>query len=255
MARMDVRDAIVRWARWGVANKARFIYTEAACRMADEHRPVPSSGPITCDCSAFFTYCYCWANAPDPNGLNYDGAGYTGTLLAHGRVIGPLEAMPGDAIVYGPGSGWHVAMIVDVTPNPLGFLTVSHGQQGDPSLVRVAQDGRQPQRILRFDTTAPVPPPRPSSPAARLGAGARPPGPIPTLTPGGLFNDRRWVRYGNRLLNIALGEHVPVVGGGFGRLRQGQVVRGKEHFGIPKTHTRLDRTFTPELFMRCGVTE
>jgi len=31
-------------------------------------------------------------------------------------------------------------------------LTISHGQQGDPSYVRVSQDGRQPQRYLRFKT-------------------------------------------------------------------------------------------------------
>jgi len=31
-------------------------------------------------------------------------------------------------------------------------LTISHGQEGDPSYVHVSQDGRLPQTYLRFNT-------------------------------------------------------------------------------------------------------
>jgi len=63
--------------------------------------------------------------------------------------VSPSLVEPGDAIVYGPGTGWHTALVVEAGHDP---LTISMGQQGDPSLVRVSQDGRQPQRYLRFRT-------------------------------------------------------------------------------------------------------
>ena len=157
----DVRDQIVKWARWGVDNHAGFTYTEGGNRMEGIGHP---GVPCHCDCSAFVTLCYNWAGAPDPNGQGYDGQGYTGTLLSHGVVILKNQAVPGDVVVYGPGTGDHTAMIVEAGNDP---LTVSMGEQGDPSYVRVSQDGRQPQRFLRFSTTgggqpAPTPTPQPS---------------------------------------------------------------------------------------------
>jgi len=144
----DVRNQIVAWANWGVANNARFVYTEGPQRMQNVHSP--GNGTIYCDCSAFVTYCYSWAGAADPNGQGFDGQGYTGTLLSHGIEIPVSEAIPGDVIVYGPGTGEHTALVVQAGPDP---LTISMGEQGDPSLIHVSQDGRQPQRYLRFDTT------------------------------------------------------------------------------------------------------
>ena len=76
-------------------------------------------------------------------------------LLAHGRKIALKDVIPGDVIVYGPGTGWHTALVVDVSGlNAKNPLTISHGQQGDPSYVHVNQDGRMPQTYLRFNTNA-----------------------------------------------------------------------------------------------------
>ena len=36
--------------------------------------------PLTTGCSGFVTICFYEAGAPDPNGLDYSGLGYTGTL-------------------------------------------------------------------------------------------------------------------------------------------------------------------------------
>lgn len=112
--------------------------------------PLTGKLPLTTDCSGFVTLCYKLAGAPDPNGLDYNGQGYTGTLLEHGRHIPLAEVEPGDVIVYGPGTGWHTAIIVEAGKDP---LTVSHGQESEPAYVRVSQDGRQPQTYLRFPTT------------------------------------------------------------------------------------------------------
>jgi hypothetical protein len=144
----DARQNIVDWAKWGVEHHGQANYTEGPTRMEGVHKP--GVLPFDADCSAFFTYCYSWGGAADPNGQGYNGTGYTGTLLAHGTEIPLEQVQPGDAIVYGPGTGDHVAMVVEAGPDP---LTVSHGQQGDPNYCRVSQDGRQPQRYLRFDTT------------------------------------------------------------------------------------------------------
>jgi len=141
----DVRSLIVKQARWGVANEPRIHYREA--------RPMPLTAtlPLTTDCSGFVTLCFFLAGAPDPNGLNYNGQGYTGTLLAHGQHI-PLAAVkPGDAVVYGPGTGWHTALVVEAGHDP---LTVSHGQEAGPQYCRVSQDGRLPQTYLRFPTNS-----------------------------------------------------------------------------------------------------
>ena len=149
----DVRDTIVAWAKWGATNHAKFTYSEGPQRMSGIGHP--GKLPVTADCSAFVTLCYNWAGAPDPNGQNYDHEGYTGTLLAHGTKIPLSQVQPGDVIVYGPGTGLHTAIVVDVTGvNAKNPLTVSHGQAGDPSYCHVNQDGRLPQTYLRFNTSA-----------------------------------------------------------------------------------------------------
>ncbi len=130
----DVRDQIVRWGKWGVINHSKFTYTEGPTRMEGVHKPgvLPWQG----DCSAWVTCCYSWSKAPDPNGLNYDGEGYTGTLLSHGKKITLKEALPGDIVVFGPGTGVHAALIVEITPQ---IICSSMGKPGDPSLVSLRE--------------------------------------------------------------------------------------------------------------------
>ena len=146
------RQRIVKWARWGVKNTARIHYSEGPER--GYWLQTPRTGrllPLTTDCSGFATFCYRQAKLPDPNGLGYKTLGYTWTLLDnaqhHGHILGVEHARPGDLIVYGPGAGEHVAIIVKAGKDP---LTVSHGDESGPELVRVSQDGRQPQRVCRY---------------------------------------------------------------------------------------------------------
>jgi len=75
-----------------------------------QYRPMalgkPPWTPTRWDCSGFYTACCFAGGAPDPNGRNFDGLGYTGTLMTRGaRAISVLDLLPGDAIFYGNSSG------------------------------------------------------------------------------------------------------------------------------------------------------
>jgi peptidoglycan hydrolase-like protein with peptidoglycan-binding domain len=223
VARVQVRGKVVEWAVWGIANRAGFTY--------DEVRPMPSIAnaagtvPWIGDCSAWVTQCFKWAGCPDPNGLDYDGLGFTGTLVAHGTEIPLSEVRAGDVIVYGPGSGVHAAVILLGGADP---LTSSMGQQGCPCAVRVSQDGRLPQRYFRFDTTAPgvlQPPPvgkRPKLPP-------QPHGPLPLLYRG-VRGEEPWIRFLHRLLGLPR----PFLGG-YGVLTERKVRQFQTAHKLPAT--------------------
>jgi len=148
----DVRANIVKWAKWFADNKHThpFTYSEGSDRMSAIGE-WPVKFPVTCDCSAFVTLCYWLSGAADPNGQNYDHEGYTGTLISHGHEVPAGNATAGDIVIYGPGTGEHTAVVVEGGRVP---LTVSMGENGDPSYVTTTQDGRLPQRFFRFDTNA-----------------------------------------------------------------------------------------------------
>lgn len=146
------RQRIVKWARWGVDNTARIHYTENPDRAGWLHEKPHNRLPLSTDCSGFATLCYRLSGCKDPNGLGYVSLGYTGTLLDHANRAGKVftdvaKAKRGDLIVYGPGTGEHVAIVVEAGNDP---LTVSHGDERGPEYVKVSQDGRRPQRICRY---------------------------------------------------------------------------------------------------------
>lgn len=150
-AQKDIRPEIVKVGMWGVLNSRRFTYTEGGLRMRNvKHRPL--IGHIFCDCSAWVTYCYSWAGGKDPNGLRFDGQGYTGTLLSNGEKITAKQAQAGDVVVFGSSPGVHCALLLTKGPNP---WTSSMGEQGQPAKVRVSDMlflGKA--TYLRFSTVA-----------------------------------------------------------------------------------------------------
>ena len=121
----DIRERMVRIAMYAYANRDVIHYTQDARRMTD-YAPPPNV-PNNTDCSAFFTWVWKSAGAPDPNGFGYNGYGYTGTLLAHGSRIGTGDLKPGDAVFYH--SGGHVAVYVG------NGKVVSHGSEGGPYFI------------------------------------------------------------------------------------------------------------------------
>ena len=191
-----LREKIVATAVFGVDHHDQYNYTEGPQRWEWRDKP-PFTLPWDGDCSAHVTYCY-WVNgAPDPNGYGYAG-GYTGTLLAHCEHIPLEQVLPGDIIVYGPGTGWHTALVIEPGPDP---LTISMGQQGDPSYVRVSQDGREPQTYLRA-----IPPyvPNPVKPRPCPNKKFPPPPGHPPLVIYGHPASGAWVSY----LQTLLGQRV-----------------------------------------------
>jgi hypothetical protein len=130
---MSVRDQIVEVARWGVRMRARIHYAEA--------RPMPlrRTLPLTTDCSGFATLCYFLAGAPDPNGLDYDGEGYTGTLLLHLPHVGAADAQAGDIVVWGRYPGRHCAVVLEPGDDP---LLASHGAESGPLELRFSVEQR-----------------------------------------------------------------------------------------------------------------
>ena len=49
----------------------------------------------------FVTWCYKSGGASDPNGFDYNGYGFTGTLLQHGKQVPLGSIRAGDLVFYG----------------------------------------------------------------------------------------------------------------------------------------------------------
>jgi Putative peptidoglycan binding domain len=127
---LTVREQIVANARWGVANEAQIHY--------EQLRPIDAIHeaqrlPLRTDCSGFATLCYAWAGASDPNGLDFNGQGYTGTMLQHLRRVPQPAVQPGDLVIWGRFPGNHVALVLEAGPDP---LLCSHGTDKGPVEVR-----------------------------------------------------------------------------------------------------------------------
>lgn len=133
-----LRAKIVAEAMWGVSNTAAIHY--------EQRRPIDGLNqrhklPLYTDCSGFATLCYKWAGVPeDPNGNNYNGSGYTGTLLAHMTPVTQAQLQPGDFVLWARnGQGEHVAIVVETGSDP---LLVSHGQESGPYTVSFSASNR-----------------------------------------------------------------------------------------------------------------
>lgn len=91
---------------------------------------------LTMDCSETVTLLCKLAGLRDPNGQNYNGTGFTGTLLANlPHYTNPRTAQVGALVVFGPGRGEHVAMVREPGIDPILF---SHGQEAGPLWVRLS---------------------------------------------------------------------------------------------------------------------
>ncbi len=100
------------------------------------------------DCSESVTLLCRLADLDDPNGLNYNGQGLTGTLLGHLRhYSNPRAANIGALVVFGPGTGHHVCMVRRPGVNPLLF---SHGQERGPFFISLSEEAKYQPKPVTF---------------------------------------------------------------------------------------------------------
>lgn len=143
-----IRSRIVAEARRLYAHRANIAYAQERPFALER----PPFIPPRMDCSEFVTVCHFVGGAPDPNGRNYDGLGYTGTLIAHGERCSSRELEAGDLAFYGittnpspafpVGSPTHVALydgdggVYSMGSHPMGhyplrYRTVNHFRHYD----------------------------------------------------------------------------------------------------------------------------
>lgn len=126
------RARMLEAMKWALAHEGAIHYQQS--------RPFPVNAirdrhlPIYTDCSGSTTMLYRAAGVKDPNGNEYDGTGYTGTLRANTPRTPLAELRVGDFIVHGPGAGSHVVVVFQ--PHPTDPLCFSHGQESGPRLYR-----------------------------------------------------------------------------------------------------------------------
>src|SRR6266511_3173417 len=138
-SRLRARERAVQAAMLAL-HHAPLHYTQEATarwegitkRLNSRHGQFPKQA----DCSSFITWCL-W-NALGVkfglgdvvNGMGWT-AGYTGTMRSHGLPVQHVaNLLRGDCVHYGPGTGHHVAMIVD-KPGGVPHV-VSWGSEGGP---------------------------------------------------------------------------------------------------------------------------
>jgi hypothetical protein len=134
---LTVRDKVIKAAFYWYGNRSKIAY--------DQYRPFqlckPQQIPTRWDCSAFVTNCHYAGGAKDPNGRNYDGLGYTGTLISHGVRVNFRDLEPGDMIFYGFASG-HKAGFPTGSPTHVALYV------GDGDVLSM---GSYPMKYLPYD--------------------------------------------------------------------------------------------------------
>jgi hypothetical protein len=126
-----VRDLYVEMLNYTLAHPSNWRYQEV--RPIPYWLPYKTSETIITDCSGSVSLHAKWAKAPDPNGLSFNGEGYTGTILEHCQHITSYMLKPGDLVVFGSYPGTHCVAY-------LGSGEVfSHGEPGDPRRYTLAE--------------------------------------------------------------------------------------------------------------------
>ena len=135
-----LRLRIIRAARLGHKHAPQVHYTMGARRwdgITNRCRAHRGQFPRYADCSSFVTWCIWDAlggpNAgPDVVNAQFWKGGYTGTMKNNGRRVpgGLANALPGDLVLYGAGTGKHVTIVVAKNK------VISHGSEGGPYLVK-----------------------------------------------------------------------------------------------------------------------
>ena len=129
------RDASLAHMRWALSREPHIHYRQA--RPFRVLAILKRDATITTDCSGSSTMVDRAAGWRDPNGLGFNGYGYTGTMRSHTPRKSLANCKVGDFIVYGGGTGAHVVKVFK--PHPTNPVVFSHGQESGPRLYTHAQ--------------------------------------------------------------------------------------------------------------------
>lgn len=141
--RVHARRIAVHAATIALHHAPVIHYTQGSKRwqgIADTRYSEKGQYPNYADCSAFVTWClwnglYLAYHKTDVvNGAHWH-AGFTGTMLSHGKPVRHLSTVRwGDAVLYGtPGTtGKHTAIIAKLGRTP---MVISHGSENGPFLL------------------------------------------------------------------------------------------------------------------------
>lgn len=132
---LTVREQMVRAGFLTFAHRDDIHYTMGAQRMEGVRNKIhPPNYPHWEDCSSMYTWWSYVSGAPDPNGFNYAGYGFTGTMVLHGtRLASSSQLRRGDAVFYGrnnSGDPTHVAMYAGTKDGVM--MVISHGSEAGP---------------------------------------------------------------------------------------------------------------------------
>jgi hypothetical protein len=127
----DKEAALADYCRRCIAHEPIIHYSQ--------HRPMthlgakPENG-FTADCSGHATGCYYWVQWPDPNKSNYNGYGWTGTLVNNPKCNSPYRV--GDLALYGTSTSntTHVCTCY-VAGDASTSVWCSHGSEEGPYAV------------------------------------------------------------------------------------------------------------------------
>lgn len=125
------RDEAQDSMRWALVREPNIHYSQQRPFKVNAVRDRHAS--IYTDCSGMATLIDRAAGFGDPNGEDYSGQGWTGTVRARCPRKSLGDLLPGDKIVYGRGDGVHMVTVFSggQTNNPVVF---SHGQESGPRL-------------------------------------------------------------------------------------------------------------------------
>jgi len=122
--RLKRRKRLQRIALFCIEHAEDISYVQERPMREMLHCPPRINSPM--DCSEYHTFLHCCAGFPDPNGTNYDGTGFTGTIFSHGKARKGRPRI-GDAVLFH--NPEHVATVYKTWP--IVRLT-SHGSEGGP---------------------------------------------------------------------------------------------------------------------------
>lgn len=140
--RIRARDRAVQAAMLALHHSGAIHYTQGSRRW-DGIRLHKNARlgqyPLYADCSAFATWCL-WnglvlsgfTSRDTVNGAHW-AAGYTGTMLSHGKAVKHRgNVQRGDCVIYGSGFPGHHTAIVVGRRSDGKIMVVSHGSEAGP---------------------------------------------------------------------------------------------------------------------------